>query len=44
MQYMKMENDLRKRMGMFYNYYEQLQVILGRDKVLCLMEPIEIDF
>lgn len=44
MQYAKMENDLRKRMGMFYNYYDQLQVILGRDQVLCLMEPIEIDF
>ena len=44
MQYAKMENDMRKRMGMFYNYYEQLQEILGRDQVLCLMEPIEIDF
>ena len=39
---MKVENDMRSRMGMFYSYYLQLQAILGRDQVLCLMEPIEI--
>ena len=44
MGYMKVENDMRQRMGIFYNTYEQLQVILGRDKVLCIMEPIEIKF
>ena len=41
---MKVENDMRQRMGIFYNTYEQLQVILGRDKVPCIMEPIEIKF
>ena len=40
----KQENDLRQRMGMFYTCYEQLQAILGRDRLLCIMEPIEINF
>ena len=44
MQGMKLENDMRNRMGMFYTYYEQLQAILGRDRILCMMEPIEINF
>ena len=40
----KMEEDMQRRMGMFYTYYEKLQSILGRDQVLCIMEPVEIDF
>ena len=44
MQTMRIESDMRTRMGLFYNYYEQLQAVLNRDRVLCLMEPIEIDF
>lgn len=40
----KMEEDMQRRMGVFYTYYEKLQAILGRDQVLCIMEPIEIDF
>lgn len=44
MQKMRIENDMRQRMGIFYTYYEQLQAIMGRDKVLCIMEPIEITF
>lgn len=40
----KVEQDMQRRMGMFYTYYEKLQTILGRDQVLCLMEPVEIDF
>jgi len=40
----KVEDDLKHRMGMFYTYYERLQAILGREQVLCLMEPVEIDF
>lgn len=40
----KMEEDMQRRMGMFYTYYEKLQAILGREQVLCLMEPVEIDF
>lgn len=44
MQKMKIENDMRQRMGMFYTYYEQLQAIMGRDKVLCIMEPVDISF
>lgn len=44
MQKMRIENDMRQRMGIFYTYYEQLQAIMGRDKVLCIMEPVEISF
>ncbi|MBR5086387.1 MAG: signal peptide peptidase SppA [Muribaculaceae bacterium] len=44
MGYMKVESDMQKRMGLFYSTYEQLQAILGRDRVLCLMEPVEINF
>ena len=40
----KAEEDMQRRMGMFYTYYEKLQAILGREQVLCLMEPVEIDF
>ena len=40
----KQEQDLRQRMGLFYTTWQQLQVIMGREKVLCLMEPIEIVF
>lgn len=40
----KMEEDMKQRMGLFYTYYEQLQAILSRERVLCLMEPVEINF
>lgn len=40
----KVEEDMQRRMGMFYTYYEKLQAIMGRERVLCLMEPVEIDF
>lgn len=40
----RQENELRQRMGLFYTTYEQLQAILSRERILCLMEPIEIDF
>lgn len=40
----RVEVDMQRRMGMFYTYYEQLQAILNRDQVLCIMEPVEIDF
>ena len=40
----RVEADMQRRMGMFYTYYEQLQAILNRDQVLCIMEPVEIDF
>ncbi|MBR5117714.1 MAG: signal peptide peptidase SppA [Muribaculaceae bacterium] len=40
----KVEEDMQRRMGIFYTYYEQLQAILSRDHVQCLMEPVEIDF
>lgn len=40
----KVENEMRHRMGMFYTYYERLESILKRDQVLCIMEPIEINF
>ena len=44
MQAARIESDMRSRMGMFYNYYEQVQAVLKRDRVLCLMEPFEIVF
>ncbi|MBR6489272.1 MAG: signal peptide peptidase SppA [Muribaculaceae bacterium] len=40
----RVEEDMRNRMGLFYTYYEKLQAIFGREKVLCLMEPVDIDF
>lgn len=44
MGYASVQADMRHRMGVFYDSYEQLQAIMGRDRILCLMEPIEIDF
>lgn len=44
MGYARVENDMRQRMGLFYSSYEQLQAIMSRDRMLCLMEPIEIIF
>ncbi len=40
----RVEEDMQRRMGVFYTYYEQLQAILNRDRVQCIMEPVEIDF
>ena len=40
----RVEEDMRNRMGMFYTYYEKLHNIFSRERVLCLMEPVEIDF
>ena len=40
----KVQEDMQRRMGMFYTYYEKLQALLGREQVLCIMEPVEIDF
>jgi len=40
----KVQEDMQRRMGMFYTYYEKLQAFLGREQVLCIMEPVEIDF
>lgn len=44
MTHSKVEEDMQRRMGLFYTYYEQLHAILNRDQVLCIMEPLEIDF
>ena len=38
------QSDLKQRMGIFYNSYEQLQAIMRRDRVLCIMEPVDIKF
>lgn len=35
-------NQMRNQMGMFYDSYEMLERIMNRDRVLCIMEPIEI--
>jgi len=44
MGYAHVQNDLQQRMGLFYSSYEQLQAIMNRDRVLCIMEPVEIKF
>lgn len=36
------QEQLKRQMGIFYTYYEELQAILNRQHVLCLMPPIEI--
>ena len=38
------ESRLQGEMGMLYDWHKQLQRILGRDKVLCLMPECEIVF
>ena len=38
----KVEERLKEEMGLFYEYYDQLQAILNRRHVLCLMEYSEI--
>ncbi len=44
MQGKKLEAEMQQRMGLFYNSYEQLQFVMRRDRMLCLMEPLEINF
>jgi len=41
---MRTQRQLREEAGPFYTYYEQLREILNRNHVLCLMEPIEIQW
>ena len=45
-QYMtaRYESRLRGEMGIMYDWHKQLQRILGRDQVLCLMPETEIVF
>ena len=38
------ESRLRGEMGVLYDWHKQLQVILGRDRILCLMPYEEIRF
>jgi protease-4 len=38
------ESRLRGEMGIMYDWHKQLQRILGRDQVLCLMPETEIVF
>jgi protease IV len=38
----KYEQKLQNNMGMFYQYYDEVKEVLGRKRVLCLMEPFEI--
>lgn len=44
MQKMKVRQEMKEQMGMFFTYYEQLQEMMGRHKILCLMEPVELSF
>ena len=39
---MKVQQKLQEEMGLFYEYYDQLQAILNRRHVLCLMPYSEI--
>ena len=36
------EEKLKQEMGLFYTSYSQLEAILNRDHVLCLMPEFEI--
>ncbi|MGN1264454.1 MAG: S49 family peptidase, partial [Muribaculaceae bacterium] len=36
------ESKLREQLGVLYDYQQVLKQVLGRQQVLCLMEPIEI--
>ena len=38
------ESRLQGEMGLLYDWHKQLQRILGRDQVLCLMPEVEIQF
>ena len=38
------ESQLRGEMGMLYDWHVQLQRIMGRDHILCLMPYEEIRF
>ena len=40
----KYESRLQGEMGIMYEWHKQLQRILGRDQVLCLMPESEIRF
>lgn len=39
---MAVRHEMQQEMGLFYTAYEQLQLIMNRHHVLCLMEPLEI--
>ena len=36
------ESKMREQLGVLYDYQQVLKQVLGRQQVLCLMEPIEI--
>ena len=36
------EAKLRGEMGILYEYHQALMKILGRDHLLCLMEPVDL--
>ena len=38
------ESRLKGEMGVLYDWHKQLQRILGRDRILCLMPEEEIQF
>ena len=42
MQSMRLRNEMRQQMGLFYDYYELLHRVMHRDRVLCIMEPVTL--
>ncbi len=44
MQNAKVRSEMQQQMGVFYTTYVELQAVLGRRHVLCLMDPIELTF
>lgn len=44
MQQMRVQSEMRQKMGIFYSTYAELQAIMGRRHVLCLMEPVNLEF
>ena len=39
---MRYQSRMEREMGIFYDYYRQLNQVLNRSRILCLMEPVNI--
>ncbi|MBR1543525.1 MAG: hypothetical protein IJ626_01360, partial [Muribaculaceae bacterium] len=37
------EKRLKGELGFLYEYYKEVQKVLGRNHILCLMDPVQIE-
>lgn len=44
MQGAKVRTEMQQQMGVFYTSYVELQAVMGRRPVLCLMDPVNLTF